>query len=196
MVLEDLNRYYTQLVEHLDKNLLFSISNSDRAHNSTVMRFMFDKCPDINMFCGEMSVFRSNFYNHINNLNNNDLGTQLKEQLAKSIREFMSTPNRKLRIIIANYERRQFYDLISEQAFKEGLTKGNVEFYSLDGRYILKDSLKHCTYSDVGVVRLEEDQESHQGICSIHIGDELKAMLQFNFNIMLNASERILYPFN
>lgn len=195
MVLEDLNRYYDQLVEHLGKNLLFSISNSDRAHNSTVMRFMFDKCPDINMFCGEMSVFRSNFYNHINNLNNNELGSQLKGQLSESIRKFMSSPDRILRIIIANYERRQFSDLISEQSFKDGFAKGNVKFYSLDGRYILKDSLKHCTYSNIGVVRLEEDQESHKGICSINIGDELKDMLQFNFNTMLNASEP-LYPFN
>lgn len=196
MVLEDLNRYYDQLVEHLDKNQLFSISNSDRAHNSTVMRFMFDECPDINMFCGEMSVFRSNFYNHINNLNNSDLGTQLKEQLAKSIRDFMYSPDKKLRIIIANYDRRQFSDLISKQAFEDGLTNGNVEFYSLDGRYILKDSLKHCTYSNIGVVRLEEDQENHKGICSIHIGDELKEMLQYNFNAMLKASERLLCPFN
>lgn len=195
MILEDLNRYYDQLVEHLGKNQLFSISNSDRAHNSTVMRFMFDNCPDINMFCGEMSVFRSNFYNHINNLNNNDLGTQLKGQLSESIRKFISSPDRTLRIIIANYERRQFSDLISEQSFKEGFAKGKVEFYSLDGRYILKDSLKHCTYSNIGVVRLEEDQESHKGICSINIGDELKDMLQFNFNTMLNASEP-LYPFN
>lgn len=199
MTITDLNQYYDNLMAHLNGDQLFSVSNSDRAHNSAVMRFMFNNCSDINMFCGEMSVFRNGFYNHIDRDNQDDevnLGSQLKDQLILAISNFLEQPNCKLKIIIANYSKKQFSDLISKQIFMMGAACGKIEFYSLDGRKILKESLRHCAYSNNGIVRMEEDQESHKGICSMHIGDDLLNLLDSNFKIMLGASERLVFPIN
>lgn len=199
MTIAELNNYYENLMRHLNGGQLFSVSNSDRAHNSAVMRFMINNCSDINMFCGEMSVFRNGFYNHINRDNPNEevpLGNQLKDQLILSITDFVERPNGKLKIILANYEEKQFSDLIAKQAFMMGYSKGKIEFYRLDGRKIFKESLKHCTYSSNGIVRMEENQESHKGICSIHIDKDLLNLLEDNFDIMIKASELIPFPMN
>ena len=51
------------------------------------------------MYCGEMSVFREGFYNHINQDNNYDLkegetalGDEIKKKVIKSLREFINRP--------------------------------------------------------------------------------------------------------
>mgnify|MGYP006878193108 CR=1 FL=1 len=66
MRLEDLNEYYDNLCDTFDRGEMDFVMNHDRAHNAVIECFMLNKSNVINMYCGEMSVFREGFYNHIN----------------------------------------------------------------------------------------------------------------------------------
>ena len=97
MRLEDLNEYYDNLCDTFDRGEMDFVMNHDRAHNAVIECFMLNKSNVINMYCGEMSVFREGFYNHINQDSNYDLkegetalGDEIKKKVIKSLREFIN----------------------------------------------------------------------------------------------------------
>lgn len=194
---EDLDIYYDALVDALNSGEIRGMSNADRAHNTTILRFMLDYARTINMFCGEMSVFRAKFYEHINNNSNcNTLGDTLKEKLVSSLKAFIASPeNKSLCIILENYDPEYFTDLIDRNIFREGISSGRIKLMKLNGDAILRSSLSHFTVTDNGIVRMEEDKETHRGLCTVNTGRDLQSKLQNNFDTMMKASDMVQFPY-
>ena len=62
---EEIKDYYLELIQNFkNKNPVFQY-NKDRAHNSVVLRLMLDTSTSIKMYCGQLSVMRTGFYEHI-----------------------------------------------------------------------------------------------------------------------------------
>ena len=104
--LEELQAYYEELIEALNSDTPSYHFNSDRTHNAIVMRFMLDTSSNINMYCGEMSVFRKNFFKHIeeNNDNNQDYASSIKNFLIESFHNFMQKEGVSMNIIFESFE--------------------------------------------------------------------------------------------
>lgn len=186
----ELQRYYTTLVRNYNSRVCLSVANSDRAHNATIIRFMLDTSQNINMFCGEMSVFRKNFYTHIGR-NHIGLGQKVKDDLVKSLQSFVERGTGKLNIVLEKFSYSMFKDLISQNVFRTGVQSGVISFRVLNRRAILAAGLSHCTFTDKGIVRMEVDQDSHSAICSVNINRPTLDVLMSNFNIIQRASTPI-----
>ena len=106
---DEFEKYYSKLVEKLNSKEPDFELNEDRAHNATIERFMLDKSKEVNMYCGEMSVFRENFYKHINNDSRQGednqpekekLGDFLKTRLISSLSDFIDRTDTQLNIFL------------------------------------------------------------------------------------------------
>jgi hypothetical protein len=107
--------------------------NSDRAHNATIERFMLDNSNLINMYCGQMSVFREGFYEYINR-DNPALGERIKEQVKKSLQDFINKPEAVLNIYFEKFDNTYLEDLIDEDLFKKGMKQKKIRLFKLDDR--------------------------------------------------------------
>lgn len=194
MKLKDLENYYQSLLEKFNGGKPDFALNTDRAHNSTVVRFMLDHSKNINMYCGEMSVFRNSFYQKINEENKSDIGNNIKELLITSLRHYVEVPESQLIIYFENFHESYFNDIISFDLFKEAASRGKICFYKLNDSLFLKDGLSHITYTDTQIVRMERDKITHEATCAIHTPKEIIDSLQLRFKSMQSAAELIVYP--
>ena len=98
--MQDMESYYQQLMSYFQREEYKTTSNKDRAHNTTMLRFMLDNSNTVKMFCGEMSVFRNKFYDTIDRDNkacadddSEGLGQTLKKKLITSLEKFIDDSN-------------------------------------------------------------------------------------------------------
>lgn len=64
---EEIKNYYLELRRDFETKSPIFQYNKDRAHNSVVLRLMLDTSTSIKMYCGQLSVMRKGFYEHIKN---------------------------------------------------------------------------------------------------------------------------------
>ena len=168
--LEELQAYYEELIEALNSDTPSYHFNSDRTHNAIVMRFMLDTSSNINMYCGEMSVFRKNFFKHIeeNNDNNQDYASSIKNFLIESFHNFMQKEGVSMNIIFESFENEYLKDIIFSEDFLIGISEKKINLYKLSDDFAFKNDLYHFTYTDKGVVRFEQDKLQHSAICTIN----------------------------
>jgi len=167
-----LEAYYNKLNEALETSEASFIFNRDRSHNSTIMRFMFDKSHEVYMFCGSMSVFRTGFYEKIEtdekNNNAKEVANEAKKSLVDSMRKFFAKEGTKLFIILEDYNPALLNDIIDVELFKDNFSKGNLMLYKLDESFTFKKKLSHFSSSDIKIVRLEQDKEEHSAVCIVN----------------------------
>ena len=168
--LEELQAYYEELIDALNSDTPSYHFTSDRTHNAIVMRFMLDTSSNINMYCGEMSVFRKNFFKHIeeNNDNNQDYASSIKNFLIKSFHNFMQKEGVSMNIIFESFENDYLKDLIFLEDFLIGISEKKINLYKLSDDFAFKNDLYHFTYTDKGIVRFEQDKLQHSAICTIN----------------------------
>ena len=179
MRLEDLNEYYDNLCDTFDRGEMDFVMNHDRAHNAVIECFMLNKSNVINMYCGEMSVFREGFYNHINQDNNYDLkegetalGDEIKKKVIKSLREFINRPNVSLNIYFERFDRKFLRDLIDLRVFSDGVSSEKIRLFKLEDNLFLKSDMAHVSYTDTNIVTCicigTHGEDISSGSCSVY----------------------------
>lgn len=196
MSIKIFDEYYNTLQTKLDSKKVDFELNENRAHNTTIVRFMLDNSNYINMYCGEMSVFRNNFYKYINENANDDeaLGDYLRKKLIESLFSFINRENSKLNIYLEKYSNDYFDDLIDLRIFSEGIATGKINIYKLNDKLLLKSGLSHISYTDTNIVRMERDKYTHEAICAINVSREIMKTWEDAFVYMKSAAELVSIP--
>ncbi len=189
---KDLEIYYKQLEDLIASGRVHSITNRDRAHNSTILRFMLNESDTVNMFCGQMSIFRDKFYDRINEDNDDSLGTYLKNEMVKSLTNFINKANSKLNIILEEFNTIYLSDLISSSVFKAGIRTGKISLRKSDPRLFISQSVPHFTFTSRDIARMEIEQEPHSGICTVNLTNDMKNIISYNYSVL----ERTSVPLN
>lgn len=198
MRLEDLNEYYDNLCDTFDRGEMDFVMNHDRAHNAVIECFMLNKSNVINMYCGEMSVFREGFYNHINQDSNYDLkegetalGDEIKKKVIKSLREFINRPNVSLNIYFERFDRKFLRDLIDLRVFSDGVSSEKIRLFKLEDNLFLKSDMAHVSYTDTNIVRMERNPQTHEATCAINPPEEILGKVKATFKSMSLVGEEI-----
>lgn len=198
MKIEDLNNYSDKLRKILESKQEDFVMNHDRAHNAVIESFMLKNSKVINMYCGEMSVFREGFYNHINQDNNQNLaageiplGDSIKNMVIESLRNFVNIPNASLNIYFERFDRKYLRDLIDYRVFNDGVNSGKIRLFKLDDNLFLKNGMSHVSYTDTKIVRMERNKETHEATCAINCNDELLKKIKSTFESMSLVGEEI-----
>lgn len=181
---EELELYYDNLRNAFAEKNETYYYNTDRSHNATVMRFMFDNASNINMYCGELSVLRNGFYQKINE----DAG-KLKDSMITSLHSFLEKGKSKLVVVLENFSEDIFNDLICADLFKEKMKENKISLYKLSDDFSFKKDINHFCYTDTNIVRFEEDKMRHNAICIFHSDSYIETMKN-NFSILLNIAEK------
>lgn len=183
--------YYQELKSSFDSGNQSTRYNSDRAHNAVIMSFMLDHSNMIDMYCGQMSVFRSRFFQNINNQNeeNDDtLGDKIQAKVINSLTSFLTKEGTKLRIILENKPPKEIEDFICEDIMKEAYKRGKLEFRTLPESFPPKKALNHFAVNEDSMYRIEDDKDAHTAVCCFYYKDNVN-LLKNNFNVILSYAE-------
>lgn len=190
MMYSDLQTYYDTLVQYQNSGQMHFLENEERRHNAAIILLMLNTSNTINMFCGEMSVFRSRFYAHVESKKTGE-GVILKRKMDEALRRFIEKPGTKLNIILERYDVSFLDDLISRNAFLEGMSSGKIVVRKLNKRWAGGHKLSHCVYTDQKSVRYEENQNDHSGIYISNMSRMLEDKVVSNFDNLTKVSEPI-----
>lgn len=177
LTIKDLDNYYFELKQILDSGKPAIKPNRDRAHNSTVQSLMLDTSKVIRMYCGQLSVLRSEFYNVISK-ESPELSENLKSKIINSFTEFLNKEDSSLTIIFENFDNKYFDDLIIKNQFTNGLEKGKIHLYKLMDDLDIKRSVNHFSLSDNSIVRFEQDKEQRSAICMLNLDKSVDIFLK------------------
>lgn len=199
MTLEEATNYYITLVEAINGNETTYFKNTDRVHNCEIMRSMLNESNEINMFCGEMSVFRKGFYRHIdndpahqNNVDNIPLGTALQNQLNGAIEHFLQNENNSLRIVLERYKASYTEDLIENTLISRGIRQNTIQIRTLNDNTLMKDNIDHFSFcTQPNISRIEQDKENRSALCAVKLDDENIKSLRQVFMSLWNIAEPI-----
>lgn len=193
--MQDMESYYQQLMSYFQREEYKTTSNKDRAHNTTMLRFMLDNSNTVKMFCGEMSVFRNKFYDTIDRDNkacadddSEGLGQTLKKKLIASLEKFIDDSNSHLDIILESFSSKYLDDLIDCNLFKDGIKNKKITLRYLDLDRIQTRYLSHFSFTDKKILRMETNKSTHEGICGFNIDQEIFDDMNKNFKIFTEAS--------
>jgi hypothetical protein len=190
MTRKDIDTYFAHLTQKYQSGEWDIALNKDRAHNVMVMRLMLNTSSRVSMYCGEMSIFRDKFYEHITESNKQDddsLGEYLKEKMVVAMNDFLSKEGACLRIILENGLDKRMDDLIFGDEFKQGISEGKIQIYRLNDTMLFKGDLSHFALSDQ-IIRMEKDSKEHSAICAIHPKADLLSNMSNHFDTLLNMS--------
>ena len=172
--IEDMLDYKQDIINALEdpshnQDRLFK--NDDRSRNAMIMSAMLDTCHEIIMYCGKMSVFRSNFYKEIDNTSQG-AGERAKEEVKKSLDSFFDNKH-KLTIILENFERNYLDDLISERLNDTSL----VTIKRIDKDRLLTSVLSHTALgkkgNEVVIKRRETNTSKYYARCMVNLNQEM-----------------------
>ncbi len=173
MTYQDLEDYYKRLQESYDSKKASFHYNSDRSHNVMIVRLMLDNSSRLDMFCGQLSIFREGFFKKIRDTYTErenqieDISAKLKDALTDSIKRFLKKENAVFNVIFENYKKEYLNDLICDE-LSDGIREGKINLYQLDDKLPNKEDLYHFAYTDSKIIRLEQDKEQHNAICTIN----------------------------
>jgi len=186
---ESMISYYQVLKENYESGKPGMKFNKDRAHNSTVQRFMLDISREIKMFCGQLSVFRNGFYNYISE-DSNELSEMLKNEIINSLSSFLIKEDSKLIIIFENFKKDYLKDLIVSETFLQGIKDKKILLFKLKDNLKDKKNLNHFSISDKKIVRVEQDKEQHNAVCTINY-EESNRVFNIIYDRLLTLAEPI-----
>lgn len=189
--LNQINEYYEALSRGFDSSDVVSFYNTDRAHNATIMRLMFEKSNAIDMYCGSLSVLRKSFYDDkIFSKDGKDVANLVKGWVTESFRNFVLKQDACLHIIF-EYEDREFREkLLDKDAFCDAELDGKIKVFFLNERLSFKNQISHFCVTDSDIMRFEQDKETHSAICSIHDKESCEN-LRGNFHILESYADKI-----
>lgn len=182
------DEFYNDLKEAYDSGTPSFFNNKDRVHNAAIMKLMFDTSDEVKMYCGEMTVLRNNFYEHIthdaksqeesDNLNEIDnknlkdevkeeenIGEKAKEKVSEAFTKFLKDKKGKLTIYLETFKPEYLEDII----FDKDLLKNPNLIINVLPKEVKAQGLAHtaCT-NDQSIVRIETNAVDHQAICRVN----------------------------
>lgn len=171
----ELINYYNNLCDAYDGNLKLFVTNHAYTHNALIMRVMLEKSNEVNMYCGEMSVFRKGFYDHIRK-ENQALGDDMEHGMADVLKKFLTNPEKQLSVLFENYKDKYLSDLIVPlELFKAS----SVELLKLPDTIANKQYIPHISFTgNERMVRFELNKETHEAVCRIGINKEKESPKQ------------------
>lgn len=163
--------------------------NHDRTHNAIAMRVIFETSSNIKMYCGEMSIFRNEFYNHISRDNNPELSDAIKKVVKDAFGKFIGKEESSIDIIFEKFDRSYLDDVIFENSFRDAMKSGKIRLYSVRDNFAYKENINHfCCGSNF--VRYEEDKKEHRAICAINDADFMKTT-RISFALLKEVSNPV-----
>lgn len=194
---EELDGYYKGLESAYRADEECIKKNNDRVHNSVIMCFMLNNMNSIKMFCGEMSVFRNSFYDHIKqdrtDGKGDEISTKLKDGLAKALDNFLSKPDSSLQILLENkLDLNNSIDFFHKDFFKK-IQDGRIRVSYLGDELEEKEIYGHMTIGDTKMYRMENDKLYHSADCIFNREGERSKLSHF-FNHLLTYSTEISVP--
>lgn len=188
--MDELKSYRDELVALFNQDGFAGVSNEDRAHNAMVTSVMLEHCSEIQMFCGEISIFRKGFYEHIKNNTDSETAEYAEHEMSRALKSFTSAQGKKMTVYIQNYTDRLRNDLID--GFEEGVRGGKIILYQVDKYRILKSCLNHIAMGDEGsMVRIESNRRSHNADCLFHMPNDLVKTTSGIFGRIKEASHKV-----
>ncbi len=177
----ELTEYYERLCKAYDNNEQLFITNHARAHNALIMRVMLEKAKEVNMYCGEMSVFRKGFYDHIRR-EDSALGSEMENMMATVLTDFLTKPDKQLSVLFENYHDSYLDDLIVPL---ETVKESNVKLKKLPDTIANKRYIPHISFTgNERMVRFELNKDTHQAVCKIGIDKEKESPKKAFENLM------------
>lgn len=174
--ISDMLRYKQDIVKALndpDNNRDRVFKNDDRSKNAMIMSAMLDTCDEVVMYCGKMSVFRTDFYSHIEKAYTG-AGDKARDEVKKSLEKFLDNKHR-LTIILEDYKDHYLDDLISKK-LKDSDNK-NVSIRLIDKNRLLTSILSHTALgkknSTVIIKRRETNSCKYFAQCLVNLGDDI-----------------------
>lgn len=157
--------YYDSLKAQLEGGEPVTESNHDRIHNAAIMKLMLDKGGKISMFCGEMSVFRKDFYDCIAKESSVTEAEEIKSDLANSLLSFLADGDNKLDVLLERKVDGLLDDMIISKADVENaLKRETLDIKRLRDDFLCKEQLSHFCSSSSKMVRVEDNKTTHEGI--------------------------------
>ncbi len=164
---KEIQAYYNALNVAFQSKQESNTFNNDRSHNATIFRFMLDNSKAIKMYCGELSVFRKGFYDHVEKNAEQGEGVKIMDAMSESLRTFLAKDDTHLTIIVENYTPGLLKDVVVDE-FAEAVKNGQVELRQLGDDLSFKKVLNHFTVTDSKIVRAEQSKEEHSAVCTMH----------------------------
>jgi len=176
--MNEVERYYSELLSAYDNNSLIYRDNTDRIHNAAIMLLMLTKGSSIKMFCGEMSIFRDEFYNEMANTDA-PASKHWKEKITAALSDFLSDENRSLEIVVENYSDSMLDDFLLSKGV---IDKAPISIFQLPDSIKNKHDILHFSLTgDERIVRLETEKKNHTAICRVGIDTESATSSLANF---------------
>lgn len=185
---EVFDSFYQELQEAFRSGEISTHYNDSRIHNAAIMRFMLDNSNTINMYCGEMSVFRSGFYRHINE--ESGQGNNIQTVMAESLKKFLAKDNSECSVILENENPEVLKDTICQDEINEALKKEKLKIYYLPSDFTFKSAINHFTLCDKNLYRFEDDKTSHSAICRM-FDTANNTQLKNNYNTLLTIARKM-----
>ena len=165
----EIEEYYKSLNEAYESGQESNRFNKDRSHNAMIFRFMLDKSKEIYMFCGELSILRRGFQEHVKEDCGNVDGEQIMNVMYNSLDHFLSDSEKKIHVILEKTVSSDFVDdFVKKELFVAALKKGQIELKALSDNLTSKEDLSHFTFTDAQIVRIEQDKIAHSAICTMN----------------------------
>ncbi len=190
--IDDLKKYYEKLTELVQQNSDVPILNEDRAHNAVVMRVILENSEKIKMYCGEFSVFRTEFAIKASKTIDEEIIPEGETDadnlfmieaiegyltddgdkpfnpiggLYKSLLTFLKKDNTEMEVIVENPEGLKKESIYSKIIFPY---RNKIKFYKTEKGRKIEDYYSHFTIGDNRMYRMELEKESHEAICCFY----------------------------
>lgn len=169
----EIEEYYKSLNEAYESGQKSNRFNKDRSHNAMIFRLMLDKSKEIYMFCGELSILRRGFQEHVKEDCGNVDGEQIMNVMYNSLDRFLSDSEKKIHVILEKTVPSDFVndfvsDFVKKELFEKALKKRQIELKALSDNLTSKEGLSHFTFTDAQIVRIEQDKIAHSAICTMN----------------------------
>ena len=166
---KEIEAYYKDLEEAYNSKQESNRFNKDRSHNATIFRFMLDKSKEIYMFCGELSILRCGFKEHVVKDCGESDGEKIMKAMYDSFTRFLSDDGKKIHIILEKSASSDFVsDLVPKDFFMKALKRRQIELRALGDNLTSKEGLDHFTFTDTQIVRIEQNKIEHSAICTMN----------------------------
>lgn len=187
--MDEILKYYDELQKIYDSNELKFKDNSDHAHNAMILRLMLNNSNRIYMYCGSMSIFRNQFYNHIPV----EYREATKNLVREDLIEFLNRPDTEITVIMENDlpEGSGAELIVDAEMLSSRLTLLKLPNYDDNLYRSLRDDIYHFSFTEDGrIVRMETDKTNHKAVCRIaKIGSTFSG--RSGFDDLLSVSEPV-----
>lgn len=155
-------------------------SNKDRLHNAAIVYKMLESAKEVNMFCGEMSVFRKSFYDKIEQDATAEVASEARDKVATALKTFLSKDGHRLNIVFEKFSSTYLDDMIiAPEIWRQACHEERVTQRVLFKTLVTRSDINHFSVTDdKRLYRMELNKKAHQAILAINQTDKGSTALE------------------